>query len=201
MHQAIKTALVVEDDADVREGIVRIVRRWGTEVAEARTAAAARALLDSPPPPDLMIVDVRLPDEDAFGLLNVAAKLSPAPVVVAISGKASPNEAFRLAQSGARAYLAKPFSIDELTAQIEAAFESTPPIAPWVSAYVGHISMRELQREVRRVMMNEALARSEGNRTGAARLLEVSRQAVQQMLRNGGDGGEDSANTDLPQTN
>ena len=43
--------------------------------------------------------------------------------------------------------------------------------------------MREMQRSVRRVMVKEALAQADGNRSGAARLLEVSRQAVQQIVR------------------
>jgi DNA-binding transcriptional LysR family regulator len=43
--------------------------------------------------------------------------------------------------------------------------------------------MRELQTEVRRVMVEQALAKAEGSRSGAARLLSVSRQAVQQMVR------------------
>jgi two-component system, response regulator RegA len=186
MLRKIRRAVVVEDEVNLRSAIAQVVRSWGVTVTEAGTAAGALAVLGTPPPPDLLIVDIRLPDEDAFGVLDQATELAPAPVMVAISGKASPDEAFRLAQYGVRAYLAKPFSIEQLTAEVEAACRERPSIEPLISASVGHIPMREMQREVRRLMMKEALARSDGNRSGAARLLEVSRQAVQQMLRSDG---------------
>ena len=43
--------------------------------------------------------------------------------------------------------------------------------------------MRKLQEQLRDVMLKQALALSDGSRSGAARLLDVSRQAVQQILR------------------
>ena len=176
-------AVVVEDDEALRSAIARIMKGWGVQVSQAGSAAKARSLLAVPPPPELVILDVRLPDETAFGVLDAIAGLSPAAVVVAISGKASPDEAFRLAQRGVRAYLPKPFSIDELRAAVELAVREAPDLEPAVTARVGRVPMRELQREVRRVMVNEALALTEGSRSGAARLLHVTRQAVQQILR------------------
>jgi two-component system response regulator RegA len=176
--------LVVEDDAALCAAIARIVSGWGElEVQQAATAAQARSLLAEPPPPNLLIIDVRLPDETAFGVLEAARQLSPAPLVVAMSGKASPDEAFRLAQAGVRAYLPKPFSIQDLASTVEAACSEAPDLEPMITAWVGRVPMRELQREVRRVMVKEALAQTEGSRSGAARLLHVTRQAVQQMLR------------------
>jgi hypothetical protein len=66
---------------------------------------------------------------------------------------------------------------------VEAALREVPSLEPLVTALVGRVPMRELQRAVRRVMVREALAQAEGSRSGAARLLEVSRQAVQQAVR------------------
>jgi len=176
--------LVVEDDAALRTAIVRAVQGWGdAELMEAGTAAEARRQLAAVPPPDLVIIDVRLPDASAFSVLDSASELSPAPIMVAMSGKASPDEAFRLAQRGVRAYLEKPFSIQELTDSVEAARNEAPNLEPLITASVGRVPMRELQSEVRRVMVKEALAQTEGSRSGAARLLHVTRQAVQQILR------------------
>jgi len=175
---------VVEDDIAVRAAIARILGSWGNVlIAEAGTAGEARSLLSSPPPPDLLVIDVRLPDGPAFSLVELACQLSPAPIVVAMSGKASPDEAFRLGQRGVRKYLPKPFSIEEFTAAVEEARSEAPSIEPIISAWVGRVPMRELQREVRRVMVKEALALTEGSRSGAARLLHVTRQAVQQIVR------------------
>jgi DNA-binding NtrC family response regulator len=184
MFRPIERALVIEDDAALRAAIVRILAGWGdVAISEAGTAASARILLAQELPPDLVIIDVRLPDESAFGVLEIVSQLSPVPIIVAMSGKASPAEAFRLGQLGVRRYLRKPFSIQELTDAVEAARNAAPDIEPVISAWVGRVPMRELQREVRRVMVKEALALEQGSRSGAARLLHVTRQAVQQMLR------------------
>ncbi len=184
MVHDLERVLVIEDDAALRAAIVRTVRGWGaSQLFEAGTAAEAREQLAAVPPPDLVIIDVRLPDDSAFNVLDSAADLSPAPVIVAMSGKASPDEAFRLAQLGVRAYLAKPFSIQELADSVEAARNNAPNLEPLITASVGRVPMRELQNEVRRVMVKEALAQTEGSRSGAARLLHVTRQAVQQILR------------------
>ena len=184
MNRKLHRVLVVEDDAALRKAVVRTFGgRADTEVLEAGSAAEARKHLGEPRPPDLMIIDVRLPDASAFEVLDVAQGLSPAPVVVAMSGKASPEEAFRLAQHGVRAYLPKPFSLEELASAVEAARSDAPNLTPMLAASVGRIPMRELQNEVRRVMVKEALARSDGSRSGAARLLQVTRQAVQQIIQ------------------
>jgi len=174
---------VSEDDESLRDAVVRIAEGWGAEVLVAGTIPEAQAILSRPPPPELILVDVRLADGSALPVIDEAARLSPAPVIVAISGKASPDEAFELAQRGVRRYLRKPFSIQELRDTVEAACSKAPELQPLISAWVGRVPMRELQQEVRRVMVNEALAQTEGNRSGAARILHVTRQAVQQMVQ------------------
>ncbi len=187
MPRKLERALLIEDDNSLRDAIGRVVAGWGdVELFGAGTVAEALDLLARAPPPDLVITDVRLPDASAFEVLEVSRQLSPAPIVVAISGKAAPDEAFHLAQAGVRAYLAKPFTIRELEAAVNRARSEAPDIKPMVVAAVGQVPMLELQREVRREMMKEALAQTEGSRSGAARLLGVTRQAVQQMLRSEG---------------
>jgi DNA-binding NtrC family response regulator len=133
--------------------------------------------------PRLVIVDVRLPDGRALDLVERAVQHRPAPVVVAMSGMASPEESFELAQAGVRAYVAKPIDVDEFTERIEAALNGAPQLDSFVAASVGHRPLRAVQGEVRQVMVDQALALSDGSRSGAARLLRISRQAVQQMLR------------------
>ena len=70
-----------------------------------------------------------------------------------------------------------------LESAVQRAAEAAPSLEPVITARVGQVPMRELQREVRRVMVKEALAKTEGSRSGAARLLHVTRQAVQQIVR------------------
>lgn len=182
MVRGLERIVVIEDDAALRAAIARVMRSWGARVAEAGTAAEAKSLLASSPPPDLVLLDVRLPDDTAFDVLDAAAGHAPAPTVIAMSGVASPEEAFRLGQRGVRAYLSKPFSIDALAETVEVACGCAPDLDPLIRATVGYVGMRDVQRQVRSVMLHQALALTRGSRSGAARLLKVSRQAIQQML-------------------
>lgn len=179
----IRRVLVVEDDEAIGHEVCRILEGWGSAAVLAQTAGAGHEALAGQPPFELLLVDVRLPDDSVFPLLAEAAAQSPSPVAVAMSGRASPDEAFRLAQHGVRAYLAKPFTRSELAAAIETGCDEDTPLEPAIAERVGRIPMRDLQRQVRNVMVHEALARAHGNRSGAARLLSVTRQAVQQILR------------------
>ncbi len=177
----LKRVLIVEDDEALRRSLARVVRQWGAQVSEAGSVAEGIELLAEHP--DLLITDVALPDGDAFTLLEAAALCRPAPVSIAVSGQTSTEDAFRLAQLGCRAFLEKPFELDRLSERVERALTEAPKLDALVAASVGRMPMRELQTEVRRVMVEQALARAEGSRSGAARLLSVSRQAVQQMVR------------------
>ena len=148
---------------------------------EAGTEHGALALLD--PPPDLLICDVCLPDGSALNILEATLELSPEPLKIAMSGNASAEETFRLAQLGVGVYLPKPFALAEVSAAIQRVQHETPAMDTLLRASVGKVPMRELQQRVRSVMVGQALALSSGSRSGAARLLDVSRQAIQQISR------------------
>lgn len=181
MSASIERVLVVEDHAPLRRAIAASLRERGFTVLEAGTTLGALALLD--PPPDLLICDVCLPDGSGFDVLDRAACLSPAPLRVAVSGEASAGEGFRLAEIGVRAYLSKPFSLQDLSEAIDRVAREAPQVDALVQACVGRVPMLEFQRRVRSVMVDQALALAHGSRSGAARLLDVSRQAVQQITR------------------
>lgn len=177
----IRRALVVEDDAALRSAIAKLMRSRGIAVSEAASAREAIGLLSSAP--DLVLADVRLKGDSAFPLFEAAMALSPAPIRIAISGVATAEESFRLARYGVRRYLQKPVSLARIWAEIQAAREETPDLRSLVQDSVGHVSLREFQRKLRLVMLEQALGLAKGNRSGAARLLRVSRQAVQQVVR------------------
>jgi two-component system response regulator RegA len=186
----VRRVLIVEDDRPLCTAIARLARnKWATEVWQANSIAEARSLMAQQP--DLMIVDVKLPDGDAFGLIELAWNSMPAPVVVAMSGAASPEEAFRLGQLGVRAYVAKPLSVESLSEQVDGALRAPPDIEPMVTALVGQVGLRDAQEKVRTTMIEQAIALSDGNRSNAARLLKVSRQAVQQQMREMDRHGDD----------
>lgn len=178
----IDRVLVLEDEGPLRRGIATLVRRaWGAQVLEAGTTGEALVLLAHAP--DLIIADVCLPDGSAQSFFEATVDHSPEPLKIAISGWASAEQAFALAQLGVRAFLSKPFTLQDLCDAVERVRREAPAVEPLVRASVGRVAMRELQRRVRSVMIDQALALSDGSCTRAARLLRVSRQALQQVER------------------
>jgi DNA-binding response OmpR family regulator len=182
----VERALIVEDNAPLRSAIARLVRGWGAVAVEAGTAREAKEGLRQPP--DLVICDVSLPDGSGLSVFEAALSLRREPAKIAISGVATAEEAFHLAHLGVGEYLAKPFSLADLERAVRCVLRGAPDAdAPdlddLVRASVGQVPMRQLQKHVRNLMVEEALTLSSGSRRRAAQLLEVSRQAVQQIVR------------------
>lgn len=177
----LRRVLVIEDDVELCEEVASVARSWGTEAFEAHSLEEALGLLDRCP--DLVIADLWLHGTSAIPLLHHAVHRHPAPAIVAMSGQASPGETFVLGRLNVRAYLAKPFSAATLEEHVEKALCERPDVVPWHQSLVGHDSLKGAQRELRGTMLDEALARHRGSRSGAAKTLDVSRQAIQQVLQ------------------
>jgi DNA-binding NtrC family response regulator len=181
MSRRLRSALVVEDDPTLRTGLASFLRTKDLRVATAGSAAEAITQLRGRP--DLLVLDVMLPDGDAFTVLDHAQNLAPAPIRIAMSGAASAEDGFRLASYGVRSFLQKPVSLAEIWEAVQKANDEAPDLAPFAQESVGHVSLKELTGGVRAAAIRQALAISRGNRTRAAHLLRVTRQAVQQMIR------------------
>ena len=82
-----------------------------------------------------------------------------------------------------RCYLQKPLDMPTLFEALENVDCAAPDLAPHVLESVGHRAIRDVEAEVRREMVDEALARTGGNRQRAADLLSISRQLLQHILR------------------
>ena len=91
--------LVVEDEPRIRRALVAIFQDWGAEVRQASRVEGALAALEAPEP-DLVVLDVRLPDGNGRAIVEATNLLSPRPTLIATSGLASAREAFELAQLG-----------------------------------------------------------------------------------------------------
>lgn len=173
--------VIVEDDAVLRRALSRALRDWGAQVTEAESVTTALACLAQRP--ELVVLDVRLPDGSGIDVARAALRTHPVPLMVAMSGEASASEGFELAQVGVCGYLSKPLVFEDFMATLDAVLQSPPDLGPHLTPQVGRRPFQEIQAAVRRSMVEQALSLSGGNRTGAARLLKVSRQAVQQMIR------------------
>ncbi len=182
MARDVQRVLLVEDDAKLRRAIRRSIRSDARVIVEVSSCKAALAALEGSSF-DMVLLDVHLPDGSGLQVADAAAACSPVPLIVVLSGDASAGEAFRLAQLGAIHYLPKPFSVEQLHAAMELAHDTRVKLEPIVRSYVGKAKLYEVQDSVRRAMVDQALAITKGNRSAAARLLRVTRQAIQKFIR------------------
>lgn len=147
--------------------------------------------------PEVVILDVALPDGSAFDVLACLQQASAFPVVLAMSGTATPVDTFRLAAAGVRAFMQKPLTLDAVCQALVAALEAPPDVTPFIRSQVGHVPVHDMEQRVRHTMVDEALARAGGSRRGAARLLSISRQLLQHILRKEPPGSADAKMGDV----
>jgi two-component system KDP operon response regulator KdpE len=111
--------LVVDDEPNILGTLAPLLRTRGYEVVTAATASAARdaVALD---PPDLIVLDLGLPDGDGIELCREIRDAGPLPIVV-LSARGAESDKVRALDAGADDYVTKPFGAEELTARIRAA--------------------------------------------------------------------------------
>ena len=115
--------LLVEDDRELRSILREALSVEGYAVQAAASLADARALLqhaERGTAPDLVLLDLGLPDGDGEPFLNELRRQSTAPVIV-ISAREAEGQKIRLLDGGADDYLVKPFGIGELLARMRVA--------------------------------------------------------------------------------
>ena len=112
--------LVVEDDPDLLELMLIRLERAGHRAAGVGTGAAALQHCTGPAPPDLLLLDVGLPDLDGFELLAAvrAAARDAAPKAIFVTGRAGDEVEHRCRAMGA-GYLVKPFGTETLIRAID----------------------------------------------------------------------------------
>jgi two-component system, OmpR family, KDP operon response regulator KdpE len=110
--------LLIEDDAVIRTALMRGLGERGHAVASAGDAMSGlRLALDDRP--DLVVLDLGLPDVDGAEMLRMLRAVSRVPVIVATARDAE-TEVVRLLDRGADDYVIKPFSAAQLDARIRA---------------------------------------------------------------------------------
>ncbi len=113
--------LVIEDDQPVRDACLEIARDMGFATTTAETLNSARAML--PQPVDIVLLDVRLPGGDGLSLLDEIRTRHPSAIVVIMTAYATVDSAVEALRIGAGDYLAKPFTLEELSSTLERAAE------------------------------------------------------------------------------
>ncbi len=119
------SVLLVEDDAIIRGALVRSLTKAGHSVrAVGRALDALREV--NADCPDLVILDLGLPDLDGSDVLRMLRDAHDVPVIVA-TARDEEREIVRLLNAGADDYLVKPFSGDQLAARMSAVLRRAVP--------------------------------------------------------------------------
>ncbi|MBI2900407.1 MAG: sigma-54-dependent Fis family transcriptional regulator [Planctomycetes bacterium] len=116
--------LVVDDEKLIRWSLRERLVRDGYAVVEAEDGKSAMAALERGLP-DLVLLDLRLPDTDGLSILREVQSRSPDLPVIIITAYSSVDTAVEAMKLGAYDYVAKPFNMDELAISVKRALETS----------------------------------------------------------------------------
>jgi DNA-binding NtrC family response regulator len=114
--------LVVDDEIEIREGLEALLTSENFQVTLAETGAAGLQKLEDNPF-DLILLDVSLPDRNGIDLLREIRLRDPQLSIILITAYGSIDMARAAFKGGAQDFITKPWSNDELVAQISVAIE------------------------------------------------------------------------------
>ena len=114
--------LIVEDEANIRSFIKANLETSDYQVLCAETCALGMMMYASHHP-DLIILDLGLPDRDGMSLIQEARKTDTVPIIV-LSARSSERDKVEALDLGANDYITKPFGTEELLARIRAVLRS-----------------------------------------------------------------------------
>ena len=114
------TILIIEDDTTLLKLVSEVLVQAGFRVRTARNRAEINTEINKVPLPDLLLLDVTLPDADGFQILErirAAPKLAALPVIM-MTGKSDITDITRGLSLNADGYVTKPFKINALIAAV-----------------------------------------------------------------------------------
>ena len=113
--------LIVDDEADLRNMLTAVLEDF-YDVAQASNGAALQKAF-AQPPPDVVLLDVKLPDADGLELLPQVKKRWPDTEVIVLTGHGTISMAVEAGRGGAYNFLSKPFENEKLLADVKCAVE------------------------------------------------------------------------------
>jgi DNA-binding response OmpR family regulator len=110
--------LLVEDDPETARSLTKALESSGYRVTTAGTGSEARSIIEQMRP-DLILLDLMLPDADGLILTTAFKMLTDAPIIICSARQEQVDRVLGL-KLGADDFIAKPFDLEELEARIEA---------------------------------------------------------------------------------
>ena len=123
-----QTILIIEDDAALASGLCRVLKSEDRTLQSCGKIREARRLLREAQP-DLVILDLGLPDGDGMEVIESIREIADTPVIV-VSARQNEEEKIRALDAGADDYVTKPFYMGELQARIRAALRKRETYTP-----------------------------------------------------------------------
>jgi two-component system, OmpR family, KDP operon response regulator KdpE len=142
------TALLVEDERQIRRFVRTAMEAEGWQVYEAETIKQGLTEAGTRKP-DLVVLDLGLPDGDGVGFIRDLRGWSSVPVIV-LSARVEETEKIEALDAGADDYLTKPFGVGELLARVRATLRRKSGLAPGSSGVFrfGDVEVDQVNRVV-----------------------------------------------------
>lgn len=131
--------VIIEDDQRIRELMARVLAEKGYEVEGAGTALDGLQRIVQTTP-DVVVLDMGLPDLDGAELLKMIRAVTDVPVVVA-TARSEDRDVIRTLDAGADDYLVKPFSVEQLEARVRAVLRRSASDASAPMITVGELRL------------------------------------------------------------
>jgi DNA-binding response OmpR family regulator len=139
--------LLVEDDDAFASALSDALSDRGYRTSRVDSAAGTLAQLGCAQPPDLVLLDLGLPDSDGLALCAQIGRHWAVPVIV-VTARGDLSSRVQGLRSGADDYLVKPFALVELLARVEAVMRRAPPAQPAPPVVIGGLSIDFAARSV-----------------------------------------------------
>src|SRR3954463_6776895 len=119
--------MIVDDEAPAREMVGDYLKMHGFAVTLCDGGKSLRAAIESGPPPDLVVLDLNMPEEDGLSIIRDLKGRTNVPVIM-LTATASPIDRVVGLELGADDYIAKPCELRELMARIRSVLRRTAPV-------------------------------------------------------------------------
>ncbi len=146
-----RRAVVCDDDPVVCRIVAAVLQRCGYQEVEQTPFATEAVDLAEAIQPDLIVLDLNMPEEDGLSIIRLLKQESRVPIIM-LTATASPIDRVVGLELGADDYLTKPFSLRELVARVHALVrraERAQAMMPAETITVGDVEVDRVERRVR----------------------------------------------------
>jgi len=176
--------LVVDDEPQILRALRINLRVRQYDVYTAATGAQALEVAAAHPP-DLVILDLGLPDMDGVDVIGGLRGWTAAPIIV-LSGRTDSADKVEALDAGADDYVTKPFGVEELLARMRAAVRRTPAADEPARVQLGDLTIDLAAKRVTRDHDGQARDSHDGRQPTDVRLTPTEWHLLEVLLRNPG---------------